>query len=222
MHNPTAFSVSNPVGVLASGQGVFVADTQNNRVVTYQNTIPLKDLILFFSKLYFPATLANSSGSAATVVYGQTTFASSLPLLSLFGMTSPIGVALGLDGILFVADEFNNRILIFSPLTPVPSVPIFAVGILGQPSFFSSAPGNGTNQLNGPTQIAYDAKYNCLYVADTRNNRVVRYQLAPSVNNNISSVDVQVTFPTTAPKVILSPKGKYSTLPFFKLFSLFL
>jgi len=207
---PASTSVSIPVGVLASEEGVFVADTANNRVVTFQMPF-LIDLLIYyyyFKKLYFPATVANSSGAAATVVYGQSDFVTSFPLLSLVGMANPIGLAVGLDGILFVADENNNRILIFSPLLQILSFPIIPIGVFGQPSFFSSTPGNGTNQLNGPQQIAYDAKYNCLYVADTGNNRVVRYQLAPSVNN-ISSLDVQVTFPSSAPKVILSPKGKF-------------
>ena len=157
--------------------------------------------------------MANLFGPDAKAVYGQANFFSNVPTVSVVGMSNPNGLALGLDGNLFVADEANNRILVFPPIPPSSSS-LGAIGVLGQQTFETSQPGKGTNQLNTPTQIAYDAKYNCLYVADSGNNRVVRYQLAPPVNNNISSVDVQVTFPTTAPKVILSPKGRI----YFSLF----
>jgi len=120
-------------------------------------------------------------------------------------MNAPQGLALDSQNRLFVADTNINRILIFPPIPPSSgSVGISAIDVIGQGDLMSQS----TSMLNNPSGIAFDAKKNALWVADTRNNRVLRFPLGVAVdNNNNNSIDVIVTFPAKTPDVIIAPKG---------------
>ena len=106
-----------------------------------------------------------------------------------FGITSEAirssaGVAVGLDGKLWVADTGNNRVLAW------PSATSFANGdaatiVLGQPDFNSYFVNNTAGQpaatptsssLAGPTALAIDPVSGNLWVADTQNNRVLVFE----------------------------------------------
>ncbi len=95
-------------------------------------------------------------------------------------LSQPQGIALDNSvspPIVYIADTANNRILAFqynTQLTPGAQADL----VLGQPDRFSTqAKGPGTalsTGLKAPTGMAVDASGN-LYVADTGNNRIVRY-----------------------------------------------
>lgn len=95
-------------------------------------------------------------------------------------LQSPEGIALDNSvspPILYIADTANNRVLAFkysTQLTPGS----FADLILGQPDrFTTTAGGSGGGPTTGmrlPTGLAVDRSGN-LYVADTGNNRILRY-----------------------------------------------
>ncbi|HXE64925.1 MAG TPA: hypothetical protein VN519_15370 [Bryobacteraceae bacterium] len=96
-------------------------------------------------------------------------------------LNAPAGVALDNSvspPILYIADSGNNRVLGYRYSTQlIPGAP--ADVIIGQVDRFSNQaqnPANGGRQtgLNNPTGLAVDAKGN-LYVADTGNNRILRY-----------------------------------------------
>lgn len=76
---------------------------------------------------------------------------------------------------LFVADYTNNRVLVYdSPLTNGMS----ATSVIGQANFTTgtvNTGGIGAGTLNGPTGVALDGVGN-LYVADSKNCRVLQYQ----------------------------------------------
>src|SRR6185312_10971356 len=97
-------------------------------------------------------------------------------------LNAPAGVALDTSvspPILYVADSGNNRVLGYRYSTQlIAGAP--ADIIIGQVDRFSNRPQNPANGgrqtgLNNPTGLAVDAKGN-LYVADTGNNRILRYQ----------------------------------------------
>lgn len=96
-------------------------------------------------------------------------------------LNSPEGVALDMSvspPILYIADTGNNRIVAYRYTTQNTTGAPVADLILGQQDRFSNiAQGPGTTFSTGlhfPTGLAVDASGN-LYVADTGNNRVVRY-----------------------------------------------
>jgi uncharacterized protein (TIGR03437 family) len=95
-------------------------------------------------------------------------------------LQSPQGIAVDMStgsAIIYIADTFNNRVLAYRYSTQL-TEGSFADLILGQPNRFSNiAEGPGTNLTTGlslPTGLAVDSAGN-LYVADTGDNRVVRY-----------------------------------------------
>jgi len=169
---PTASSCNLPTSITADGSGnVFVADTVNNRV------------------LGFPA--GSSNGPTATLVYGHAgSFSSPTPndngtgaagSPSAANLNSPEGVALGLDGRVWIADFGNNRVLQFAaPTFPGSSASETANDELGQPGTANFTENGYNNQgpsavsLANPSDISFDPAGNA-YVADFGNNRLNQY-----------------------------------------------
>lgn len=81
-----------------------------------------------------------------------------------YNFSEPADVFVAGDGTLYVADQQNHRVKIFSP-------GFMPLGIIG-----SDRGGSGPGQLNGPEGVLADGDR--LWVADTRNDRIVLYRLA--------------------------------------------
>jgi sugar lactone lactonase YvrE len=163
-----ADTLSGPTGIFAAGGRLFVADTDNHRILIW-NKIP------------------SDNGKAADLVIGQPDFVSwsanrdgNLGAGSLF---FPVGVFS--DGVrLFVADKDNHRVLIWNriPETNGKEADI----VLGQPDFKSRMinAGNldkaGPDTFSFPTNIFYDGSY--LFVTDQGNNRILIWDHIPQRN----------------------------------------
>jgi uncharacterized protein (TIGR03437 family) len=93
------------------------------------------------------------------------------------GMYFPEGVAVDTSGsspILYVADTGNNRILAWKNATSSTLKNLQPPDlIIGQPNSYTTLPGTNGG-LSFPTGLVTDAKGN-LYVADSGNNRILRY-----------------------------------------------
>ena len=97
-----ATGMDAPVGLLVDQYGsLWVVDSSHHRVLRFDNA----------------STLSN--GSAASGVLGQPTFDSYQPGLAPNGMYGPNKLNIAPDGSLFVADDYNNRIVSIS-LPPPP------------------------------------------------------------------------------------------------------
>ncbi len=154
------------VGVAVAKGKLFVADRNNNRIMIW-NKIP------------------KSNGANADVVVGQPDFTSSAPATSKTGLDEPEG--LWSDGTrLVVADFFNNRVLIWNSIPTTNGVA--ADVVVGQPDFITvNNPQPPTAQsLNEPGAVTSDGSR--LFVADSRNNRVLIYNPFPTSNQPTASV----------------------------------
>ena len=95
-----AGSLATPLGVALDGSGnLYVADTDNNRV------------------LYYPSSCSSTEFACpAARVYGQPSFTSSTANnggVSAGSLNGPVGLAFDGSGNLYVADLLNNRVLMF-------------------------------------------------------------------------------------------------------------
>ena len=160
--------LSSPMGLsvalVNSDFRMVVGDTANHRVMIWN---PLPAL----------------SGSAATVVLGQTDFTTSLAGLSATEMNSPTGV--WTDGTrIAVADTGNHRVLIWNtfPNTNGTAADI----VVGQPDFTTNTAAAGTQGLRGPVGVSSNRL--SLYVADTNNSRVLVYNTFPTMNQPAANV----------------------------------
>ena len=191
-------------------------------------------VILLFTAVSFAQTASFTTGQAARLVIGQTTFTSQDTNSSDTIIGSPAGVAYAANT-LFVADSnlvgatpSNNRVLVYpnlSAMLPAPTAQLkygakcpVCVGqaavVLGQPNFTSTVqPLTSTqNNLNSPTAVASDGVH--LVVADSNNNRVLIWNHIPTVNDQPADVVVgQPNFTSYAPgipptaKTLRGPQG---------------
>jgi hypothetical protein len=224
---PSASTLSGPSGVALDGTHLIVADTENHRVLIW-NTVP------------------TTTGTAADIVLGQTDFSGRRPNsgrgdasgdgfsdAAADGFFFPMGVASNGTN-LFVVDRMNNRVLVWNtfPTTNGQS----ADAVIGQPDLTTVLANAGAgaftfsaNGLNLPTGIALVGT--SLWVADTENNRLVRWDTVtnsptpgavvgqPSfttvANPNYELLtDVNVGFPSTPSTTtasVLRPRGVVST-----------
>ena len=161
---PSARTLYNPNGVTWSTEdGLIISDTNNNRVLIWEN---------------FPT----GNFAAADQVLGQLTMTTNTPGVSRQDLSSPKQLH-SIDAQLFVADNGNNRVLIWN-YVPNWNYPL-ANRVLGQSDYDNNAP-NDDNQngdadanpsartLSGPSGAYGYADW--LFVADTGNNRYLIYE----------------------------------------------
>jgi len=192
---PTASSLLGPQGVWLQGKQLFVADSQNHRVLIW-NAIP------------------TTNGQAADIVLGQNSMtagvqvdlAQTAPPASASSLTNPVSVSS--DGIrLYVADLGNNRVLIWNKIPTANNAP--ADVALGQPDLVSSDPNNTAglcttigpdpNNDNAPLYppsceatmefprfVLSDGKR--LFVADGGNDRIQMWKSIPAKSGAIPDV----------------------------------
>ena len=166
---PNADSLALPMGLALDGSGdLYVADTQNNRVLRY------------------PA-----GSTTAEAVYGQggsftTGDANKGGVVSADTLNTPSGLAADSSGNLYVSDTASNRVLYY------PAGSTTATAVYGQGgSLTSNTTNNGgisANSLAYPFGLALDS-FGSLFVVDTGNNRVLKYY-ATSVNPGTPSMEM--------------------------------
>jgi secreted PhoX family phosphatase len=123
-----------------------------------------------------------STGESAAIVIGQPDFTSFTPATTAAGMNSPYGIAFDGSGNLWVSDNKNLRVLVFT--LPFSSGQAASL-VLGQPNFTSSGvSGNPQVDVNNPEGLAFDTSGN-LFVSETGASRVVIFE--PPFNSDMSA-----------------------------------
>lgn len=172
----SASTLSYPTSAIIANGRLVVADQNNNRVLVW-NTVP------------------STNGAAASIVLGQTTFLTNASDDEADEMNRPS--ALWSDGFrLLVCDSGNNRVLYWQ-LFPQASGAL-ADYVLGQSSFSRSAAGTSSSAMRAPFGVASDGTG--VYVADSGNNRVLKFNTFPIENGRAASdVYGQLSFVSTVP-----------------------
>ncbi|MDO9453587.1 MAG: NHL repeat-containing protein [Stagnimonas sp.] len=160
-----ADKLSFPIFAAIANNKLFVSDQNNNRVLIW-NTVP------------------TVSGTAADVVLGQQGFTTATPNDEEDGLNIPAG--LWTDGFrLMVADSGNNRVMFYSQVPRVNGAD--ATFVIGQTDFSRVTAGVGQTALRTPYGVASDGTR--IYIADSGNNRVLKFDAFP-IANAPSAVDV--------------------------------
>lgn len=166
---PTAKSLFGPRGaVLASPQGpLFVCDTGHHRLLIWNSA-------------------SKQDGTPADIVIGQPDFTSegrnAKGDIGAATLNVPTGVA-ACDGVLAVADAWNHRVLIWHRFPTRSNEP--ADVVLGQVDFASGLANRGKAHASADTlNWCYGVTIadGALYVADTGNRRVLKWNHVPSRN----------------------------------------
>jgi hypothetical protein len=137
-----------------SGSNLWVADAYNNRVLEY--TTPF------------------STGEAASIVIGQSSFTAASSATTSTGLSGPYGVVFDSSHNLWVVDTANRRVLEYA--TPFSTGEAASI-VIGQSSFTTSGAATTSTGLYVPVGVAFDSSGN-LWVGDVGNNRVLRFAAA--------------------------------------------
>ncbi len=153
-----------PGGVAVDLRGgvthVYVADTNNNRVLGWRDAAALQN------------------GAPADIVLGQPSTTQGGPLgIGAAGFNQPGAIAVDRSsGDVYVSDSGDHRVLRF--LSPFANeTRVEPESVIGQSDFNgrnANAGGLGPQSLNNPTGLRFDRQGN-LWICDSGNNRVLRY-----------------------------------------------
>jgi len=164
----SANGLRSPSGVATDGKVLVVADTDNNRVLIW-------------------LSLPHANGQPADVVIGQADFthnATSVPPTQT-SLRGPEGVWI-YNGMLFIADSQDNRVLIYHKIPTANNAP--ADVVVGQASFTAfvqpdltaSQPSTAANNMQTPVAVSTDGTH--LFVSDLGQNRVLIFNTIPTTN----------------------------------------
>jgi class 3 adenylate cyclase len=161
--------------VAGSGSGVGGYSGDQGPAVAAQLNSPHGIAVDSFGKLYIADTANNrirlvnlNDGSITTVVgTGVTGSLGDGGLATQAELNAPQGVALGLDGNLYIADTGNNRIRKVDPSSGV----ITTIAGTGEPGYSGDHGQANLARLNGPLSVAVSSN-GLIYIADTLNNAV--------------------------------------------------
>jgi DNA-binding beta-propeller fold protein YncE len=151
---------------------LFVADSNNGRVLVYNLSGGI------------------TNGMAASYVLGEPDFVTTNYSTTQSGLDNPADLAYdSTTSRLYVSDDDANRVLVYD-LSGGITNGMDASYVLGQPDFISSSCNNGgiaNNTLCEPYGLYFDDNTGNLYVDDTQNSRVMIYNLAGGITNDMAA-----------------------------------
>ena len=142
---------------------LFVAAGSQNRVLVFDTAVIV-------------------NGEAAVRVLGQNNFTSTSSAAGASGFFQPGGMDYDVTrNRLFVADDLNQRVLVFTNAGPSDLTDgQAATYVLGQPDFTTVTNGVTRAKMSRPKDLAYDSGNDRLFVCDMNSRRVLVFDVAPS------------------------------------------
>ncbi|MDV3244729.1 MAG: hypothetical protein LYZ66_06115 [Nitrososphaerales archaeon] len=154
-----SYTTTAAQSVVTSADGVALDPSGNLWVVDYYS-----NRILMFSPPFF-------SGMNANLVIGQSSFTTTASATGASSLNDPAGLTFDSSGNLWVADQLNNRVLMFAP--PF-SNGMSATLAIGQTTLSTGIASVTQNGLYYPFDVAVDSGGN-LWVSDYYNNRILMF-----------------------------------------------
>jgi len=148
---PTSIVVSTVTGK------VFIADYGNNRILRFGNHVSY--------------TNGDAAELAITTISG-TTF-------------RPYGLYIDASDRLWISDSNNNRVLRVSNASTLTNA--VADIVLGQPNINGTGSGTGLNQMSNPSSVFVDEVHQMVWVTDSYNHRLLRFDNANALTNGASA-----------------------------------
>jgi hypothetical protein len=199
-------TLNSPDGLFVDpSYNLYVADTGDNRVLVFPNT-----------------QSAKGNGAPAALVYGQPRFDSGATGGGTAGLHSPVDVAVDTSGDVFVADNGNNRVVVYPTFVFSQPAGTAAIGVVGQGNLSGNTPDWDTpdglataDSLFSPLGVYLDRK-NTLYVGDSGNNRVVQFLKSAAVVNGAHFLGSVPVAPGSAAALFsanIASKTEIGTIP---------
>ncbi len=164
--------------------------------------------------LFFQAPTGGdfTNGQLASYVIGQPNFGPPSEAAGPGLLSQPSLLTLDVDDTLYVADTGNNRIVVYHQIPAA----------LGQ-SGNDPAPSISLTGLNKPYGVFADHNNNQVWVADTANNRLLRYEPFDTLGSSGTTPTFDVSLPSAAPFAVtldpfdnpVSAEGGYNRVAFF-------
>ena len=137
-----------------------------------------------------------TTGQSASVVIGQSNFTTGTGSTMASGISSPYGNPSILNGVLYLEDYGNNRVLGFNGIPTADGAS--ADFVLGQTNFTTATSGSTMTTMSGPqTTVSYGGD---LFVDEYSNNRIDVYIPAPTAASStpMTVTPQPITFTLTA------------------------
>lgn len=174
LHTPRGVSYDPNTGYL------YVADTDNNRIMMWTNTI-------------------TSNNQTANRVLGQSSMTvSTVGATSATSLNHPMRVSVGSsNSVIYIADSGNNRALVYR--SPILSDGQAADIVVGQTSMSASSQSTSKAGLNNPGSITVDPFNGKVYVSDTANNRITIYDNTSPTQPSLTTPEDMATEVSSLP-----------------------
>ncbi len=198
-------TLSNPIGLDSDGTRLFVVDYNNHRVLVW-NSIPTTDF------------------TTADFVIGQASCTGKNPGTTATNFSNPYDISVQNSKIV-IADQTNNRVLIYNSITAtsmndIPVAGIAADYVIGQANMTSGSTnaGGGTTScsqcFDNPRNVFIDSE-GLLYVSDISSHRIMVYNSVPTSNNAVADLVLgQADFISTSDSAAMNrlnvPRGVYA------------
>jgi streptogramin lyase len=180
-----------------SADRLWVADYGSNRVLRFDNIT------------------TKPNGAEADGVLGQTDFITSSAGSGTAGLQFPTGVTISANGQLYVTCNSSNRVMRFDNAAGLGNgAPASAV--LGQPDFATTSFGTTAAKMDGPLG-AWITPDDSLWVADSGNNRVLRFNNASTKPNGAAADGVLGQPDFTSNMIATTRRGM--SFPYYRPFA---